>query len=181
MPCHRAGGSFRRAAATVVCERGDCARREIIRSMPASNHATLLAQALTAKSTGSSLTASLRIAGVTLGIALLAAASPARAQTCESPPTQAQLVQGNFQRVATEGDFVTARDYAERTWRGLDQLVAQARRCGCMAAQAGFEAAASEMRRTKATDSRVALRAVADKAFALFDGAMAEQRKCAGY
>ena len=121
-----------------------------------------------------------RIAGVTLGIAL-AAALPAGAQTCESPPTQAHLVQGNFQRVAKEGDFVTARDYAERTWRGLDQLAAQARRCGCAAAQSGFEAAASEMRLTKATDTRKDLRAVADKAFALFEGAMAEQRKCAGF
>ena len=147
--------------------------------MPPFIRATRPAQAAPAKSTTLHFMRR-RIAGVTLGIAL-AAALPAGAQTCESPPTQAHLVQGNFQRVAKEGDFVTARDYAERTWRGLDQLAAQARRCGCAAAQGGFEAAASEMRLTKATDTRKDLRAVADKAFALFEGAMAEQRKCAGF
>ncbi|MGB7990898.1 MAG: hypothetical protein WCF44_15980 [Candidatus Methylophosphatis roskildensis] len=147
--------------------------------MPPFIRATRPAQAAPAKST-TLLFFRRRIAGVTLGIAL-AAALPAGAQTCESPPTQAHLVQGNFQRVAKEGDFVTARDYAERTWRGLDQLAAQARRCGCAAAQSGFEAAASEMRLTKGTDTRKDLRAVADKAFALFEGAMAEQRKCAGF
>lgn len=148
--------------------------------MPPTANTALPANALPSKSTASPITRQ-RIAAVTLGFVLLAAALPVRGQSCESPPTQAHLVQGNFQRVAKEGDFVTARDYAERTWRGLDQLAAQARRCGCLAAQSGFEEAAIEMRRTKAAETRKDLRAVADKSLALFDSAMAEQRKCAGF
>lgn len=119
-------------------------------------------------------------AGALLGLALFTATLPARAQSCESRPNQAQMVQANFQRVAKEGDLVSAQDYAERTQRGLEQLAAQARRCGCDAAQRRFEEAAGEMRRAKASDSRKAMSEVATHAAATFDSGMAEQRKCAG-
>lgn len=119
-------------------------------------------------------------AGALLGLALSTAALPARGQSCESRPNQAQMVQANFQRVAKEGDLVSALDYAERAQRGLEQLAAQARRCGCEAAQRRFEEAAGEMRRAKAAESRMVVREVATRAAATFDSAMAEQRKCAG-
>lgn len=119
-------------------------------------------------------------AGALLGLALSTAALPARAQSCEGRSNQAQMVQANFQRVAKEGDLVSALDYAERAQRGLEQLAAQARRCGCEAAQRRFEEAAGEMRRAKAAESRMVVREVATRAAATFDSAMAEQRKCAG-
>lgn len=113
-------------------------------------------------------------------LALLIALLPAAAvgQTCDIQPTQAQMVQANFQRIAKEGDFASAQDYAERARRGLDQLGAQARRCGCDAAQAGFEAAAKAMRAARLAESRKALRDVAERVAKQFDDAMAEQRKC---
>lgn len=100
------------------------------------------------------------------------------AQTCDIQPTQAQMVQANFQRIAKEGDFASALDYAERARRGLDQLGAQARRCGCESAQAGFEAAAKEMRAARLAESRKALRDLVERVSKQFDAAMAEQRKC---
>ncbi len=118
--------------------------------------------------------------GALVGCALFAAALPAFAQSCESRPVQAQMVQLNFQRVAKEGDFASALDYAERAQRGLEQLAAQARRCACEAAQHGFDEAAGEIRRAKAADSRTAVREVAARAAARFDAAMIEQRKCTG-
>jgi hypothetical protein len=118
--------------------------------------------------------------GALLGFALSAVALPARAQSCDSRPVQAQMVQANFQRLAKEGDFASTLDYAERAQRGLEQLAAQARRCACEAAQYGFDEAAGEMRRAKVADSRMAVREVAARAAARFDVAMAEQRKCAG-
>jgi len=113
-------------------------------------------------------------------VALLSSLLPveAGAQTCDIQPTQAQMVQANFQRIAKEGDFASALDYAERARRGLDQLGAQARRCGCEAAQAGFEAAAKEMRNARVAESRKALRELVERVSQQFDGAMAEQRKC---
>ncbi|MBL8493846.1 MAG: hypothetical protein KAX84_08780 [Burkholderiales bacterium] len=102
------------------------------------------------------------------------------AQTCDIQPTQAQMVQANFQRIAKEGDFASAQDYAERARRGLDQLGAQARRCGCESAQAGFEDAAREMRQARLAESRAALRQVAERAAARFEAAMALQRACGG-
>ena len=122
----------------------------------------------------------MRAASLLLGIALFAAVLPARAQTCDSQPTQAQMVRANFQRVAKEGDFAFTQDYAERAQRGLEQLAALARRCGCEAAQSGFEAAAGEMRRARVAESRKAVREVASRAETLFDAAMVEQKKCAG-
>ena len=116
---------------------------------------------------------------VLLGLALFAFVLPADAQTCDSQPTQAQMVRANFQRVAKEGDFASAQDYAERAQRGLDQLAAQARRCECGAAQIGFETAAREIRRAKLAESRKALREIVERATPLFDAAMVEQRKCA--
>lgn len=118
--------------------------------------------------------------GALLGFALFAAGLPARAQSCEIRPVQAQMVQANFQRLAKEGDFASTLDYAERAQRGLEQLAAQARRCACEAAQHGFDEAAGEMRRAKVADSRVAVREVAARAAARFDAAMVEQRRCAG-
>lgn len=115
-----------------------------------------------------------------LGAAFCAVMPYALAQGCDSNPTQAPMVQANFQRVAKEGDFASALDYAERAQRGLDQLAAQARRCECTTAQTGFEAAAREMRRAKVAESRKVVRDITAKASALFDAAMAEQRKCAG-
>lgn len=126
-----------------------------------------------------SVKAGIALAGVLLGAALSAAALPANAQICDSKPTQAQMVQTNFQRVAKEGDFASTLDYAERAQRGLEQLAAQARRCECVAAQTGFAAAANEMRRAKIAESRKAVREVAARAAALFDAAMVEQRRCA--
>lgn len=122
-----------------------------------------------------------RLVGALLCAALSASALPARALACDSKPTQAQMVQANFQRVAKEGDFASALDYAERAGRGLEQLAALARRCDCVAARSGFEAAASELRRAKVAESRKAVREVAERAAALFDAAMLELRKCAGF
>jgi Xaa-Pro aminopeptidase len=115
-------------------------------------------------------------------LALLIALLPAAAvgQTCDIQPTQAQMVQANFQRIAKEGDFASAQDYAERARRGLDQLGAQARRCGCESAQTGFEDAAREMRKTRLAESRAALRQVAERASAAFEAAMVLQRVCGG-
>lgn len=114
-------------------------------------------------------------------LALLLSLSPslAAAQSCDEQPTQAQMVEANYQRIAKEGDFASAQDFAERARRGLDQLAAQARRCGCEAAQQGFEAAAKEMRRARTAESRKALREIAVRSASLFDGAMREQRRCA--
>lgn len=121
-----------------------------------------------------------RATSVLLVIGLAVATLPARAETCDAQPAQAQLVQANFQRVAKEGDFASTQDYAERAQRGLAQLAAQARRCGCDAAQAAFDAAAVEMRLAKVAESRKAVREIADRATAMFDAGMVEQRKCAG-
>jgi hypothetical protein len=118
--------------------------------------------------------------GALVACALFAAAWPAFAQSCESRPVQAQMVQLNFQRIAKEGDFASTLDYAERAQRGLEQLAAQARRCACEAAQHGFDEAAGEMRRARVADSRMAVREIAARAAARFDAAMADQRKCAG-
>lgn len=154
-------------------------RREIIARMQTARKTPTCKRAPSANSATPVMTA-IRTASALLGIALLAAVLPARAQTCDSQPTQAQMVRANFQRVAKEGDFASTQDYAERAQRGLEQLAAQARRCGCAAAQSGFEEAAREMQRAKVAQSRKAVREVADRAATLFDAAMVEQKKCAG-
>lgn len=118
--------------------------------------------------------------GLLLGLAVFGVMPNAFSQSCDGQPTQAQMVQANFQRVAKEGDLASALDYAERAQRGLDQLAAHARRCECAAAQADFEAASREMRRAKLAQSRTAVRDVAAKTTVLFDAAMAELRRCAG-
>lgn len=109
----------------------------------------------------------------------LAFAGQVAAQTCDPRWPQVQFVQDNLQRISTEGDMPTARDYADRSRRQLDHLAGLATRCSCPAAAQKFAEAAALAVRAQDIDARKAMRELVAQVRPPFEAAQAALRDCA--
>ncbi|MBL8482229.1 MAG: hypothetical protein JNJ60_08545 [Rhodocyclaceae bacterium] len=92
--------------------------------------------------------------------------------------TELQFVKDGLQRAASEGDLVTAQDYADRVRRLLDQLSTAAVRCDCPPARDKFSAAAAAARRAAEQEQRRDLRTAVADTRTLFDEAYEAFKNC---